>query len=60
MERRCPSCGQAPAARTIWPDAPGGHFGTCADEFHDYPWIDETDDGPANEAGEGKAGTLPK
>lgn len=38
---RCPSCGNPPALRTIFPDEPGGHFGTCADKFHDYPWLDE-------------------
>lgn len=36
---RCPSCGQAPAASTIWPDAQGQPFGTCADRFHSYPWL---------------------
>lgn len=38
---RCPSCGNPPAGRTIFPDEPGGHFGTCADKYHDYPWLDE-------------------
>ena len=26
---------------TIFPDEPGGHFGNCADKYHDYPWLDE-------------------
>jgi len=39
----CPSCGQAPAAVTIFPDEPSGHFGTCADKFHTYPWAKRKD-----------------
>lgn len=38
---KCPGCGQTPANRTIYPDAVGGHFGNCADRFHDYPWLDD-------------------
>lgn len=35
----CPGCGQAPADQTIFPEEPGGHFGTCSHKFHDYPWM---------------------
>lgn len=36
---KCPGCGQAPADQTIFPEEPGGHFGTCSHKFHDYPWM---------------------